>query len=78
MKGLPRWWIPEAYRLRDSLTKDVKQWHAIARAQFKDSDVEEDGTDPWWGSALIRERQKLQVVVDNWDHDTTAACLFWG
>lgn len=32
MKGLPKWWIPEAYRLRESLTKDVNQWHATARA----------------------------------------------
>lgn len=82
MKGLPRWCIPEAYRLRDSLVQDVKQWHAIARARFKEEDiVKSGGADPWWGSAFMRERQNFQKEVDNWDHDAIASSDFgvlWG
>ena len=82
MKGLPRWCIPEAYRLRDSLVLDVKQWHAIARARFKETDIDKNGgADPWWGSAFMRERQNFQKDVDNWDHDAIASSdfgVFWG
>ena len=82
MKGLPRWWIPEAYRLRKSLIGDVKKWHALARTRFKESDVDEDGAaDPWWGSAFIRERQKILREVDNWGADAIASSDFgiiWG
>ena len=81
MIGLPRWWIPEAYRLRDSLIRDVKQWHAIARARFRESDIATDGTDPWWGSAFMRERQNILKNVERWGLDDIASSdmgIFWG
>ena len=82
MKGLPRWCIPEAYRLRESLVRNVKQWHAIARTRFKETDIDEDGgADPWWGSALMRERQSFLGKVDNWDCDAIASSdlgVLWG
>ncbi|KAI9876911.1 MAG: hypothetical protein M1830_005312 [Pleopsidium flavum] len=81
MKGLPRWCIPEAYRLREKLIGDVKQWHAIARARFRETDIDEDGGDQWWGSSFIRERQKILGKVDNWDYDSIASSDFgvlWG
>lgn len=82
MKGLPRWYIPEAYRLRRNLIEDVKQWHAKAREQFKETDIDKDGgADPWWGSAFMRERQKILEKVDNWDGDAIASSdfgVFWG
>lgn len=82
MKGLPRWLLPEAFTLRDRLIGNVKQWHAIARARFRDSDLDEDGdADPWWGCAAMRERQKTLGRVENWDHDAIASSdfgLLWG
>ncbi|MCJ1270046.1 hypothetical protein MMC22_009940 [Lobaria immixta] len=82
MKGLPRWCIPEAYRLRETLVQSMKQWRAIAMARFKETDIDEDGgTDPWWGSALMRERQKFLAKVDNWDDDSIASSdlgVLWG
>lgn len=82
MKGLPRWCIPEAYRLRESLVRDIKQWHAIARTRFRQSDIDEDGgADPWWGSAFMRERQGVLGKVDDWDYDAIASSDFgvlWG
>jgi hypothetical protein len=82
MKGLPSWCLPGALSLRASLHRDVKQWQAIARARFRASDIDSNGdADPWWGSACIRERQKILTSVDNWDHDTVASSdfgLLWG
>jgi len=81
MKGLPRWWIPEAYRLREKLVGDVKQWHAIARGRFRETDIDEDGGGPWWGSPFMRERQKILGRVDDWDYDSIASSdlgLLWG
>lgn len=82
MKGLPRWWIPEGYKLRQSLTKTVQQWQSIARACFQESDVDSDGdADRWWGCKAFRERQKFLSGVDNWDHAAVAASdfgLLWG
>ncbi|KAG9241617.1 cytochrome P450 [Calycina marina] len=82
MKGLPKWWIPKAYSLRESLVRDVLQWHAIARRRFQESDVDSDGdADPWWGSKFIRERQKFFLGIDHWNFDSTARSdfgLIWG
>lgn len=70
------------YRLRDKLIQDVKQWHAIARVRFTETDINQDGDgDPWWGSACMRERQKILLNVDNWNHDAIASSdfgLLWG
>lgn len=82
MKGLPRCYIPDAYRLRRKLINDVKKWHARARAQFKETDLGQDRhADPWWGSAFMRERQNILQKVDFWDHDAMASSdfgIFWG
>ena len=40
MKGLPRWYILEAYRLRESLIRDINQWYAKARARFRETDID--------------------------------------
>lgn len=82
MKGFPRWCFPEPYRLQEGLIRDVKRWHAIARACFRENHVDkETGRDPWWGSAFIRERQSILGNVDNWDYDSIASSDFgvlWG
>jgi hypothetical protein len=82
MKGLPRWCAPEAYRLRDRLTHTVRQWQSVARACFRESDVDADGdADPWWGSRIFRERQKFLLKIDNWDEEVVASSdfgLLWG
>lgn len=82
MVGTPRWCIPKVYRLREKLIQDVKQWHAIARKRFHETDINEDGgADPWWGSAFMRERQNILKKVDNWDYDAIASSDFgvlWG
>ncbi|KAL8860686.1 MAG: hypothetical protein Q9178_003039 [Gyalolechia marmorata] len=82
LKGVPRWIIPKAYKLQKSLLRDVATWHAIARARFQESDIDKTtGRDPWWGSAFMRERQKILGRVDGWDAHSIAASdfgIFWG
>ena len=82
MKGVPSWLIPEASRLRQGLIRDVAAWHSIARARFRESDVDPaTGRDPWWGSAFMRERQTILRRVDLWDANAIASSdfgIFWG
>lgn len=82
MKGMPRWWIPEAYELQKSLIHDVATWQAIARGRFRETDIDPlTGRDPWWGSAFMRERQGILQHVDHWDHNAIASSdfgIFWG
>ncbi|KAL9030671.1 MAG: hypothetical protein Q9196_001237 [Gyalolechia fulgens] len=82
MKGVPRWLIPEAYKLRKSLIRDVATWQAIARGRFQETDIDPlTGRDPWWGSAFMRERQGILQQVDHWGQDAMASSdfgIFWG
>ncbi|KAL9106330.1 MAG: hypothetical protein Q9187_008571 [Circinaria calcarea] len=80
-RRLPRFWIPAAYRIRDKVLSSVKRWHALARSHFDLSKIFPDGDgDSYWGSELIRSRQKLLLGVDNLDHDSVASAdlgLMW-
>jgi hypothetical protein len=81
MKGIAQLFMPRATALRESLMRDFRTWHSVARAGFRDTDVEEDNTDRWWGLSAIRERQRLFTQVDGWDNDTLASLdfgLLWG
>ena len=81
MTGLPKWCMPKAYALQNKLVSNVKQWHAIARARFQESDVDSEGFDPWFGSQLMRERQNFLPNIDDWDADAVASAdiaLLWG
>jgi hypothetical protein len=82
MKDLPRWCMSRAFVLRESLNRDVKTWHSVARACFQQSDIEPVGrADRWWGLAAMRERQTVFEGVDDWDHDSMASSdfgLLWG
>lgn len=89
LKGLPKWWMPRAFALRESLNKDCKTWHSLARALSRHSDNKEGHfwTDnaspdsPLWGLAAMQDRQAIFEKVDNWDHDAMAASdlgFLWG
>lgn len=81
MKGIAQLFMPRATALRESLMRDFRTWHSVARAGFKETDVEEDNTDRWWGLLAIRERQRLFTQVDGWDYDALASLdfgLLWG
>ena len=74
---MPQIFIPEAFILRDSLNRDMKQWHALARELFKESDVDENGD----GRSLVGfwkylRDWKILYAVHNWDYDAVATSDF--
>jgi hypothetical protein len=81
-KMLPHFLMPEAYKARDRLIGSIQQWHSHARENFQPSDINlEDGTDPFWGTELIRSRQKKMLGVDKMGHEAMAIVdfgLIWG
>ena len=81
-RRVPGWWMLKTRRLQKSMIRDVKIWHSIAKARFQESDVDpRTARDPWWGSAFMRERQRILTGVENWDADAIASSdfgIFWG
>ena len=77
----PRWTAWSQYALRDKLVDSFMKWHALARASFTESDVDADGdADPWWGSALLRDRGQFFPKIDGFDakaHASADLGLFW-
>lgn len=79
---VPSLLFPGPYRVRKSLHSQFKRWYAYAREHFSDASISEDGySDPYWGSELIRNQQKMYLQADNLDDDAIAAAdlgLVWG
>jgi hypothetical protein len=74
---LPPFLMPRAYKARDRLVRSVKQWQAYAREHFHPSDIDlVDGTDLYWGSEMICNRQKKMLGVDKLDYDAIAVINF--
>lgn len=80
--GLPRFLMPKAYRFRDGLVDQIKNWYRYARENFDPSQIDEDGDgDPIWGSAMMRHRQEVIPQIDQHDDDALARAdlgLAWG
>jgi len=80
-RRIPKSWVPAAYQLRDKVLSSVKRWHALARSNFEVLTIYADGdSDPYWGSELVRSRQKLLLGVDHLDFDSVASAdmgLIW-
>ncbi|ORY70233.1 cytochrome P450 [Pseudomassariella vexata] len=80
-KLIPRFLIPEAYQARERLLESIRRWYKHAREHFDESLIGPDGdADPYWGSQLVRSRQKVLLEIDSQDDDTIAAAdlgLIW-
>ncbi|KAF3069066.1 hypothetical protein GL218_08062 [Daldinia childiae] len=80
-KLMPRFLIPEAYQARERLLDSIRSWYRHAREHFDESAIGPDGdADPYWGSQMIRSRQKVLLEIDNQDDDAIAAAdlgLIW-
>ena len=73
-KGFPSWMSPRAYTVRNKLLDNIKEWHSIATAEFRESSVNSDGEfDSYWGSEFMRSRQKLFERIDDFDYDAYSA-----
>lgn len=78
---LPRFVNPEAHRLRERALNSVRQWHVWARENFTPASVDEDGNDPYWGTAFFRDRQKTLSNMDGFTHEALASTdlsFLWG
>ncbi len=81
-RGLPAFLRPEPCECRDTVKNQLKNWYSYARKNFKSSyiDGDEDG-DCFWGSGMVRNRQKELLQIENHDDDALAALdlgLAWG
>ncbi|GCB28270.1 cholesterol 7-alpha-monooxygenase [Aspergillus awamori] len=79
-KRLPSWLIPEGYQLRDKVLSGIMKWHkrATELSARHSADVGED--DPYWGSAMMRERHKMLLGIDEQDLRSVAStdlALIW-
>lgn len=79
---VPSFLFPEPYRVRKSLHSQFEQWYVHTREGFSQSYISEGGDgDPYWGSELIRNQQRMYLQVDDYDDDALAAAdlaLVWG
>ncbi|RAL08033.1 cytochrome P450 [Aspergillus homomorphus CBS 101889] len=76
-KRLPSWLIPGSYQLRDELLAMIMRWHKLAtelstaHPERKPSDQSQ--ADPYWGSAMMRERNKMLLTIDGQDRRSVAS-----
>lgn len=79
-KGLPHFLRPGPYRVRQKLRQGFKNWYSYSRENFHESMIAEDGDgDPYWGSAWMRDQQKLVGALK--DDDFVASVdlgVAWG
>lgn len=82
-KALPRWMIPEAYSVRDSLHTQVKKWHKFANEHIdvNSNELADVQFEEYFGAKVMRERQQLFRRIDDFGEDATAAGdlgMLWG
>lgn len=73
LQGIPWLLAPMAYRARQRVLKAVQTWQQFARDNFEDSSVGPDGDDPYWGTNFFRERHKMFLQMDGFDHKAIAS-----
>ncbi|GAP87288.1 putative NACHT and Ankyrin domain protein [Rosellinia necatrix] len=72
-RGLPSFLMPAPYRIRDRLRAQIKRWQSHARDSFRESDIEGDGGDPFWGSELVRQLWEVLRGAGTHDDDALSA-----
>jgi hypothetical protein len=74
-KTLPRWMIPEAYEVRDSLHSQVKKWHKFANehVDVNSKEVADLQYEEYFGAKIMRDRQQLFRGIDDFGEDAAAA-----
>ena len=81
LKGYPRVLKPAAWRARDRCLEGIKKWHAhIKQYGTTTSGDAENPQDPYYGTALMRERQKYSSKMRPMTADATASAdlgLIW-
>ncbi|KAK3374272.1 cytochrome P450 [Lasiosphaeria ovina] len=84
---LPRFCIPQTYKLREELLATIKTWHALALAAGArggtgdDHHTHDADSDPHWGTGMMRERYRELMQTRGQDEESMAAydlSLIWG
>ncbi|TGO45475.1 hypothetical protein BOTNAR_0663g00030 [Botryotinia narcissicola] len=83
LKGIPRFFIPGAYRIRDKMVKSILKWHKSAEAHVDHDDKELDkkSWEPYYGSRLFRDRARHLSKINGFGDQARAANdlgLIWG
>ncbi|KAI1368064.1 cytochrome P450 [Xylaria arbuscula] len=73
LQGIPWFLAPRAYAERKRALNAVKTWQQHARDHFTESSIGADGDDPFWGCSFFRERQKMFLEMDGFDHAAIAS-----
>ncbi|KAI0532633.1 cytochrome P450 [Xylaria digitata] len=73
LRGTPSFLAPKAYTDRRKVLDAVKTWQQHARDHFTESAIGDDGDDPFWGCSFFRERQKMFLDMDGFDHAAIAS-----
>lgn len=82
-KALPRWMIPKAFKVRDSLHEQVKKWHRFANmhVDVNSKELADVQFEEYFGAKIMRERQQLFKGIDGYGEDAAAANdlgMLWG
>ncbi|KAF7868555.1 hypothetical protein EAF04_005086 [Stromatinia cepivora] len=83
LKGIPRFFIPGAYKIRDKMVKSILAWHKSAGAHIdrNDEELEKKSWEPYYGSKLFRDRARLLSKINGFGDQARAANdlgLIWG
>ncbi|KAF2756237.1 cytochrome P450 [Pseudovirgaria hyperparasitica] len=67
-KRFPWFLAPKAHRARDRMLAHLQAWYIEARKGFTEASILPDGDgDPFWGSELVRSRQRYLLAADEQD-----------
>ena len=75
-QGIPRWFDPVIYKHRENMLESVLRWHESAASHYDClMENDEDGPDwePYWGSRVVRVRQRKFNQMDKLDARARAA-----
>ncbi|TGO84925.1 hypothetical protein BPOR_0450g00050 [Botrytis porri] len=83
LKGISRFFIPGAYRIRDKMVKSILEWHRSAETYVNHNDKELDkkSWEPYYGSRLFRDRARHLSKINGFGDQARAANdlgLIWG
>lgn len=73
LRGLPRWWNPEAYALREKVLEGIKRWHSHAYEHSGLAKDDDDVWDPQWGAKIMKVRYTYADKMEPMSYDARAS-----
>ena len=72
-RALPRWFNPDAYRVRDKVIAAIKNWHQFAFEKSGLSKPDDAIWDSYWGAKIMKERYTYSHKMSGMTADARAA-----